>query len=140
MAVLSRVELEQGIREGRYVANPRVHGNDFPDLQNASYDLTAGVAVWRESGRAGLDGTTQTVFCVDPAIAGLHQPTVDLHPGQMMSIITREDLALPQNVCATVFSKNSIALNGIFAFNAGHVDPGYQGPIIIRLLNLRRAK
>jgi hypothetical protein len=43
-------------------------------------------------------------------------------------------------VCATVYSKNSIALKGIFAFNAGHVDPGYQGPIIIRVLNLRRTK
>ena len=57
-----------------------------------------------------------------------------------MSVITREDLALPLNVCGTVFSKNSIALRGIFAFNAGHVDPGYKGPIIIRLLNLRRTK
>jgi hypothetical protein len=58
----------------------------------------------------------------------------------MMSIITREDLALPPDVCGTVYSKNSVALRGIFAFNAGHVDPGYSGPIIIRLLNLRRTK
>src|SRR5580693_7581434 len=66
--------------------------------------------------------------------------TVELQPGQMMSIITKEELAIPADVCATVYSKNSIALKGIFAFNAGHVDPGYRGPIIIRVLNLRRTK
>jgi deoxycytidine triphosphate deaminase len=140
VAVLSRIELERGLRQGSYVANPRIIDGEYPDLQNASYDLTAGVAVWRESGKAGIDGTTQTQFCVDPCTEGCQQPTVDLHPGQMMSVITREDLALPLNVCGTVFSKNSIALRGIFAFNAGHVDPGYKGPIIIRLLNLRRTK
>ena len=140
MAVLGRAELERGLRTGDYVANPRIANGEFPDLQNASYDLTAGVAVWRESGKAGIDGTTQTKFCVDPLTEGHHQPTVDLHPGQMMSVITREDLVLPLDVCGTVFSKNSIALRGIFAFNAGHVDPGYKGPIIIRLLNLRRTK
>jgi hypothetical protein len=34
----------------------------------------------------------------------------------------------------------STILLPIFAFNAGHVDPGYQGPVIIRLLSLRRTK
>jgi deoxycytidine triphosphate deaminase len=112
---------------------------EFPDLQGASYDLTAGVAVWRESSKAALDGATREERYIE-AGDGAHQPTVELQPGQMMSIITREELALPADVCGTVYSKNSIALRGIFAFNAGHVDPGYRGPIIIRLLNLRRTK
>ena len=52
MAVLGRIELENGLRQGSYVANPRIIDGEYPDLQNASYDLTAGVAVWRESGKA----------------------------------------------------------------------------------------
>jgi deoxycytidine triphosphate deaminase len=108
MAVLGRSELERGLRTGDYVANPRIaNNNEFPDLQNASYDLTAGVAVWREPGKAGIDGATRTEFCLDPLAEGDHQPTVDLHPGQMMSVITREDLALPLDVCGTVFSKDA---------------------------------
>ncbi len=138
MAVLGRSEIGDGIREGRYIKNPRIVDGKFPDLQNASYDLTAGVAVWRESGKAGIDGATREARSIDDA--DLHQPTVELQPGQMMSIITKEELAIPADVCATVYSKNSIALKGIFAFNAGHVDPGYRGPIIIRVLNLRRTK
>jgi len=138
VAVLGRSEIGDGIRQGRYIKNPRTVDGKFPDLQSASYDLTAGVAVWRESGKAGLDGATREARSLDDA--DLHQPTVDLQPGQMMSIITKEELSIPADVCATVYSKNSIALKGIFAFNAGHVDPGYQGPIIIRVLNLRRTK
>ena len=138
MAVLGRSELDAGIRQGRYIKNPRIVNEQFPDLQGASYDLTAGVAVWRESGKAGIDGATREARCIDGT--DVDQPTVELHPGQMMSIITKEELAIPADACATVYSKNSIALKGIFAFNAGHVDPGYQGPIIIRLLSLRRTK
>jgi deoxycytidine triphosphate deaminase len=138
VAVLGRSEIDKGIRQGQYIKNPRTIDGKFPDLQSASYDLTAGVAVWRESGRAGLDGATRESRSLDDA--ALHQPTVELQPGQMMSIITKEELAIPADVCATVYSKNSIALKGIFAFNAGHVDPGYKGPIIVRLLNLRRTK
>ena len=138
MAVIGKSELDSGIRAGRYVKNPRMVGERLVDLQSASYDLTAGVAVWRESGKAGLDGATREARSLEDA--DHHQPTVELQPGQMMSIITKEELAIPADVCATVYSKNTIALKGMFAFNAGHVDPGYQGPIIIRVLNLRRTK
>ena len=44
---------------------------------------------------------------------------------------------MPQNLCGTVYSRNSLALKGILALNAGHVDSGYIGPIAIRLINLR---
>ena len=141
MAVLGRSELERGIRRGHYITNPRTVNDQFPDLQNASYDLTAGVAVWREpSSKAGLDGATREERYTDAADGDVPQPTVELQAAQMLSIITKEELALPADVCGTVYSKNSVALRGIFAFNAGHVDPGYKGPIIIRLLSLRRTK
>jgi len=44
---------------------------------------------------------------------------------------------MPTSLCGTVYSRNSLALAGILALNAGHVDPGYEGPIVIRLINLR---
>ena len=44
---------------------------------------------------------------------------------------------MPNGLCGTVYSRNSLGLAGILALNTGHVDPGYQGPIAIRLINLR---
>lgn len=140
MAVLERTEIEAGIRAGQFITNPRVVDEQFVDLQAASYDLTAGVAVWRDNGEGRVDGVTHEVRFRNPADRMDHQQTVELQPGQMMSIITREELVVPPDVCATVYSKNTVALKGIFAFNAGHVDPGYRGPIILRVLNLRRTK
>jgi dUTPase len=67
----------------------------------------------------------------------IQQPFVVLQPGQMMSVVTYEEIFMPVDLCGTVYSKNGLALNGIFAFNAGHVDPGFKGPIVIRLINLR---
>jgi hypothetical protein len=55
----------------------------------------------------------------------------------MVFVITREEVNLPLTICGSVYSRNNIALEGILALNAGHVDPGYRGPIVIRLINLK---
>ena len=44
---------------------------------------------------------------------------------------------MPMDLCGTVYSRNNLALRGILALNAGHVDSGYEGPIAIRLINMR---
>lgn len=64
------------------------------------------------------------------------QSTATLKPGQMMFVVTHEEVNMPMDLCGTVYSRNSLALDGILALNAGHVDPGYQGPITIKLINL----
>jgi hypothetical protein len=55
----------------------------------------------------------------------------------MIFVITHEDVVLPADMVATVYSRNSLALKGILALNAGHIDPGFEGPIVVRLINLR---
>jgi deoxycytidine triphosphate deaminase len=130
--VLTGAELIKRMNVGQLIRNVRRIG-DQPDVQPASYDLTAGRAVWTEA----KSGETKELT-YDPASA--EKPYVVLQPGQMMSIITHEEILMPKDLCGTVFSKNRLALNGIFAFNAGHVDPGFEGPIVIRLINLRRSR
>jgi hypothetical protein len=55
----------------------------------------------------------------------------------MIFVITHEDVCMPTNLSGTVYSRNALAKAGILALNAGHIDPGYEGPIVIRLINLR---
>jgi deoxycytidine triphosphate deaminase len=130
--VLTAAELIKRMSAGQLIRNVRLSGGK-PDVQPASYDLTAGRAVWTEP-KSGE--TKELVY--NPAL--VEKPYVVLQPGQMMSIITHEEILMPKDLCGTVFSKNRLALNGIFAFNAGHVDPGFEGPIVIRLINLRRSR
>jgi dUTPase len=63
-------------------------------------------------------------------------PVVTLRPGQMVIVVGYEELQLPKNICGTVYSRNRLQKDNILALNAGHVDPGFQGQIIIRLINL----
>ena len=131
--ILYKAELERRIEAGKLIVNPRRKDRTI-DLQPSSYDLMAGRAVWKE-----MQGNRSSIQerAYDPAIPFDRQPTVQLEPGQMMWVITHEELDIPVECCATVFSKNHLAMSGIFAFNAGHVDPGYRGPIVIRLISLR---
>lgn len=135
MGVLCKAELARRIEQGDLIENVRLKDGK-PDLQPASYDLSAGRAVWKEPRRAAQPPQiVERTF--DDRLDFIHQNTVTLHPGQMMTVITRESLKMPRDLCGNVFSKNRLALSGIFAFNAGHVDPGYHGQIVIRLISLR---
>jgi dUTPase len=64
------------------------------------------------------------------------QPVVTLQPGQMIFVITEEELKLSSRVSGTVYSRNKLQKENVLALNAGHVDPSYEGPILIRLINL----
>ena len=65
-----------------------------------------------------------------------NQPMITLQPGQMVFVISAEELVLPTHISGTVYSRNKLQKKNILALNAGHIDPGYEGPIIIRLINL----
>src|SRR2546426_157493 len=86
----------------------------------ASYDLTAGKAVWKEPTRGSKKGPVETrSYNYDVPLE--EQPTVTVAPGQMIFVITQEDILMPTNLCGTVYSRNNLAGQGILALNAGHV-------------------
>ena len=137
MGVLNSQAIESHLRKRQLILDPRPgqNGRQF-DIQNDSCDLSAGTAVWKTPTSNRYGGSVET-RSYSPESSGYLQPTVTVHPGQMIFVVTREDIAMPPDLCGTVYSRNSLALAGILALNAGHVDSGYHGPIVIRLINLR---
>lgn len=131
--IMHTAEIHRRLTKGELVINPRKRGTKFA-IEGASYDLIAGRALWKDV-KDGKTAIEERAF--DPSATYDSQATVQLQPGQMMWVITYEELNIPIDCCATVYSKNNLAMAGIFAFNAGHVDPGYRGPIVIRLISLR---
>ena len=132
MGVLTKSEIMAYLAKGELLSNPRVLEVGEYDVQPDSYDLTAGKAVWKES-----DGKVSHPLLYHPDLAVEEQETHCLLPGEMVIVITHEDILMPMNLCGTVYTKNRLAMDGILALNAGHVDPGYRGPIVIRLINIR---
>ena len=129
MPILNRRKILEGIASGELIVNAE-HGQDGqPSVEAASYDLRAGIVLWRDRD----SGILETRY-FDKAQG--EQPIVTLQPGQMIFVITHEELKLPPNVSGTVYSRNKLQKENVLALNAGHVDPGYEGPILIRLINL----
>ena len=135
MGVLTKSEIDRRLADGELIINPRTVDGDF-EIEAASYDLMAGIAVWNEN-RKSDDGNI-TVARYAPELPLVAQEVITLLPGQMMFVITHEDVKIPKDLCGTVFSRNKLAKEGILALNTGHIDPGYEGPILIRLISLRR--
>ena len=136
MNMLNRPQIEERLRKRELLRNPRRKVGGHFDVEKDSYDLAAGTAIWKTPARDPSGGDVKTLRYVqrpskDP------QPTVTVQPGQMIFVVTLEDIVMPRNLCGTVYSRNQLALAGILALNAGHVDSGYEGPIVIRLINLR---
>ncbi len=63
-----------------------------------------------------------------------------LESGGVATIITKEEVRLPSDICATVFPPNFLSLKGVLILNPGHVDPGFEGPLTARIINLQKTK
>jgi deoxycytidine triphosphate deaminase len=129
MPILNRREIINRIRAGDLILRAQYDSNDEPSVEPASYDLRAGIVLWRERDSGDLavryfDGKAKV------------PPVVTLQPGQMIFVITEEELKLSSTISGTVYSRNKLQKENVLALNAGHVDPGYEGPILIRLINL----
>lgn len=135
MGALNKSEITRRLEKGELLIRARKDNNGLFDVEPDSYDLTAGAAVWKEELHQNKF-EIKTVMCTDGCPVE-QQPTITVQPGQMIFVITQEEVNLPLDICGTVYSRNNIALEGILALNAGHVDPGYKGPIVIRLINLK---
>ena len=134
MAILTQKQIIDQLDQGKLIKNARKKDNGVFDVEAASYDLSVGTAVCKKHNRKPFQKKHQTLSIDQEK---LKQKTVTLSPGQMVFVITHEELMLPNNIYGTVYSRNSLSQNGILALNAGHIDPGFNGPITIKLINLR---
>jgi len=97
-----------------------IQGGDPKQLRGCSYDLRIGTILFDDQMHSGAD-----------------RPVV-VPPGGLVSIMTKEIVALPDDVCATAFAINQLSSKGFLVLNPGHVDPGFVGALTIKALNVRK--
>jgi len=120
--ILCRADIEKLIREGE----PKLIAGYDPDgLQPCSYDLRIGT-IFR-------DGQIINESSVDAS------KRITLEPGEIVSLLTLEEVNLPSSIAATAFPINSQSREGFMVLNPGHVDPGFRGPLSVKAINLRKA-
>lgn len=136
MGVLTQKQIIDQLSQGKLLKNARKKANGEFDVEAASYDLSIGTAVGKKYNKKSFQKKHEALSIDDPKLKK-KQRTITLSPGQMVFVITNEEVMLPEHICATVYSRNSLSQKGILALNAGHIDPGFTGPITIKLINLR---
>ncbi|MES1181708.1 MAG: hypothetical protein ABUL44_02840 [Flavobacterium sp.] len=133
---MTKHEIIERIKKGELLTNPFRKENQDYDVEPASYDLRAGIIIWKEYNPITKESHIKRKD-YDSSLPLSSQDTVTLQPGQVMFVITHEEIIMPTELCGTVYAKNRFSRDGILALTTGHVDPGIQCPIVIRLINLR---
>lgn len=136
MATLCKHQIIEHLDKGELLTNPFKKENGEFDVEPASYDLRAGTIVWKDTTTKKGESHIETRN-YNPQISLTKQEKVTLQPGQVMFVITYEEVKMPIGLCGTVYAKNKFSRDGILALTTGHIDPGIQCPIVIRLINLR---
>lgn len=92
---------------------------------------------------ASLDLTVGSIFIPGTARAapgGLEVPLEELAlmQGHTAVIETLETLSISKRMAAIAFPPASVSMAGLLTTNPGHVDPGYQGPLHLTVINMGR--
>jgi len=107
-------------------AQSRLYSAESP-VQGASVDLHVGkiYVPGVEPGKAGS------------AVLPISRE-YSLGVGQTILITTREQFDLPNGLAGIGFTPFRVALKGVFITSVGHVDPGYEGPLRLIVVNMSK--
>jgi len=119
--ILGKAEIEAASK----ASPPLITNTDDPEcFQPASYDLRIGTAFWRGQVINSSHDKANEQFIIQP--------------GEIVSILTLEELTLPNDMIATAFAINQQSREGLMVLNPGHVDPGYRGPLTVKAMNMQK--
>lgn len=117
--ILSKQDIEAAIDRGELVLNA-VKSN----LQACSYDLRVGT-IFKDGLIINRDHQNQSGQFI-------------IKPGEIIHLLTEEEVNMPNNIMATVFPRNFDSSEGLLVLNPGHIDPGYKGAITVTAVNLKK--
>lgn len=128
MALMTDRDLRGAVRENppRLVIDMDLHSIDA-SVRGCAIDLHIG-EVFRPASKSGEPGST----------ASPHKLSVTLAEGETAIVRTRESFKLDARHAAFVFPASSVSIQGLLMTNPGLVDPGYEGPVHVTVINMGR--
>lgn len=146
MAVITRDEILQRVKEGNLVFNPNL---DAFQLQAHAVDLRMGFTflipkAWRmtDKGREAL--------MIDPLrnhgpeyfdVIELEQgQSFDLLPQEYVLVSTFETVKIPNDLMGILYPRSSVNRKGLSVDLTGIIDSGYEGPLTLPIRNNTRSQ
>lgn len=125
MGALNGNQIRSLVKEGRLVIEP------FDDrmVQPASYDLRLGPNILASP--LGPDELGREIELTE------HAPTYAIQTGQMVAVMSKEQIAIPLEMCSNSFGiRSEFVRKGLHCFGGPHLDPGWRGHLIVSLQNV----
>ena len=144
--VLNDKDIREHIMENELIALPDYAYADFPEkydpsIQPCSYDLTLATEFKRIKTKSCVFPEKSYVDLSDPMeyvsvpYEGGAFDGVVIGAGEFMLGVTNEVVNLPNNICGILEGRSSIGRAGLFIHNAGFIDAGFKGQIVLELFN-----
>lgn len=124
MSVISGRQIKQFITQGKL----RIEPFNDKQLQPASYDLKLGTKI--------LASPTGPEKLGRVVVLSKEKPSFSIEPGQMIGVISYETINLSLEIVGRFGIRSSFARLGINAFGGLQLDPGFNGRLIMNLLNV----
>lgn len=124
MAILSGAQIERLVKARELVIDPF----DAALVQPATYDLQLGPKILASPLSQEIAG--MVVKLTD------RSPSYKIQSGQMIGAISEETLRLPLDICGRFGIRSGFARRGLNAFGGIQLDPGFEGRLIMNLLNV----
>lgn len=101
------------------------------NIKGASYDLRIGT-IYIKNRILSISKSKNKLL----SLKKFDKNIIKLLPSEIITILTLEEVHIPDYLCGTVFPINSKSSSGLLILNPGHIDPGFKGPISICAVNL----
>jgi deoxycytidine triphosphate deaminase len=118
MEILAAEDLLSAVEKGTFIKDGRKES-----CEGIKYDFT-------------LSNMALTVDSKGPIDIDQEKEKAVIKPGEFAFIITKESLALPENIYCQLSTKRKLSLEGIILLGGLIIDPKYEGKLVFGLYNL----
>jgi deoxycytidine triphosphate deaminase len=132
MTVLSETTIRQYLQNRRIIIN----GNPA-DVRGSSYSCHALKIIPGGDTETVPPSPTNQQIVIDFSAAGAPQ-VYRVPPRQLVWVLIRERVRLPENICAFWWQTNSLSRKGLMLVNMSMVDAGYEGSLACLFVNFGR--
>jgi len=101
--------------------NVIIRNGNAESLEGVKYDFRIGPSFLKSKFRRPIDfENLQSIDSISSA---------EIEPGEVVFVMTEEQISLPTNMMIVLTHKRKIAYDGILILGGLAVDPGYEGPL-----------
>lgn len=100
-------------------------------VEGIKYDFTVGAKILSSKYQSGIDTTMLSVT---------EKAQLYIEPGEVVFVLTDEELDLPNSIKATLIPKRKLSHEGILTLGGLSVEPLYKGKLLVGLYNFSSTK